>query len=246
MLSETAALNNIKLFRKVHLNEINETLELLSSIHTEAPPALAEAIELPQQDQPAEPSNPKENQSREAFKALMKTYAPSVDAFDDKLLQQKDDSERRDILLHLQHEYPEDAFDSSLSLPELRFELHRRRSLQEENEHIEFMQSILLVVLYGIEFINRKMQILNLNGWANHASKDLSKHQRTLKVLHLRYFKKRMSDPVAELGWALVGSMIVFHFSNTAAETPTASAGQKPAFSGNDISNVLKLFGQIF
>lgn len=190
----------------------------------------------------SEPRNVEgEAQTRNAFKNLMHTYAPSFE--EDRVeIQENETLKKRQIISHLEREYEDigPLDENSMSLPELKYELHRRRSLQEEQEHVEFMKSILLVALTAVEFVCKKMKIMKLDGWAKHAGKDMHKHERVLKVLHLRYFKKTMSDPVAELGWTLVGSMILYHFSTSSSEGSSESSG----LNGSDIGNLMRLAKQ--
>lgn len=156
-----------------------------------------------------------ETTPRQNFRELLKTYAPDVELGKYKTEDsQQRIREKKDLLFQLKREYPDETFEEDTSIEELRFECDKRRSFDEEKDHVEFMKSILLLVLNGIEFVNSKMKILELDGWSESVSKNMKSHEKVLKLLHVRYFKKTMSDPVAELGWTLVGSMVLFHFMN--------------------------------
>ena len=186
-----------------HNTNIESTIQLLeSSEHSEDEEEIVEIKPLENEDI--------SGQNRDFLK-LMETYAPSFEKGMTETIQ--DEQMEKQILTDQLDDERKNEYES-MSVPELRYELHKKQNLEAEEEHVEFMKSVLLMILTLIEFVNKKLKLMNLNGWSNHVSKDLKKHEKVLKLLHVRYFKKSFGDPVSELGWTLAGSMVLYHFSN--------------------------------
>lgn len=176
--------------------------------------------------------------------------------------EQEDVNEKKEILYHLMRDYGADnhgQWTIETPLHELKYELQKRKNAESEKDNIEFIKQIIVVVLHVIEFINKKVNILNLDGWATHVTQNLEKYHKSLRAIHLRYFRNHINDPITELGWMIIGSMVIFHIgqgksnSNTSASTNTNTNSEssnqysKPASqsSGFDISTVLNLLGKM-
>ena len=56
----------------------------------------------------------------------------------------------------------------------------KRKNAESEQDNIEFIKQIIVVVLHVIEFANKKIKILNLDGWASHVTSNLEKYHRSL------------------------------------------------------------------
>ena len=132
-------------------------------------------------------------------------------------VEKEDVQEKKEILYHLLRDYKEDnrgQWSMETPLYELKYELKKRKSEETELDNIAFIKQILVVVLHVVEFGNKKLGLLNLDGWANHVCNNLDQYKRSLRAIHLQYFRNRVSNPISELGWMIAGSMIMFHFSN--------------------------------
>lgn len=166
--------------------------------------------------------------------------------------EKEDVNEKKEILYHLMRDYgKENQGQWSLETPihELKYELKKRKNAESEQDNIEFIKQIIVVVLHVIEFANKKIKILNLDGWASHVTLNLEKYHRSLKAIHLRYFRNRINDPITELGWMIIGSMVIFHISNgkpasTGNANDTSRSGNQPS-GGLDIGSVLNLLGKL-
>ena len=71
--------------------------------------------------------------------------------------------------------------------------------------------------------------------------------------IHLRYFRNRISDPVTELGWMIIGSMVVFHLSQKVISPSDVQQSKEKAghpndnspFSGIDVSTIFNMFSKM-
>lgn len=142
----------------------------------------------------------------------------------------EDVHEKKEVLYHLLRDYKDDnrgQWSMNTPLYELKYELKKRKSEETELDNIAFIKQILVVVLHLVEFGNNKLGLLNLNGWANHVCSNLDQYKRSLRAIHLQYFRNRVSNPISELGWMIAGSMIMFHFTNANGSSP-AKANEQP------------------
>ena len=139
--------------------------------------------------------------------------------------------EKQEILFQLLKEYPcESQGQWSLKMPlfELKYELSRRQKLQEETDQLCLMKQGLKMILMAIEAANSKFgPFLELKGWANSVTSDMSKYDRCLKAIYRRYFRRKTTHPVYELAWLIVGSAIMWHIQHKIVGKPS---GYHPDF----------------
>lgn len=174
-----------------------------------------------------------------------------------KFKESEDMNEKKDILYQLIKDYGEESkglWTMNTPLHELKYELQKRKNMENEEDNVQFIRQIIVVVLHVIEFLNKKVNILKLDGWANHVIKNLDSYKKSLRAIHLRYFRNRISDPVTELGWMIIGSMIVFHLSQkviSPSDVQQTKERAKPGhpndspFSGIDVSTIFNLFSKM-
>ncbi len=171
--------------------------------------------------------------------------------------------EKQEILFQLLREYPDEAkgqWNIEVPLFELKYELKRRQAYQTEKDQIFFIKNLLKMVLIGIEYGNKKIgPILELEGWANSVTSNMSQFDRCITALYRRYFKKKSMDPLVEFVWLLLGSMIMWHIQskylggvpqqrNTRSPDIAPPPGQfsytrsAPSSSQMDLSSLFKMF----
>ena len=155
--------------------------------------------------------------------------------------------EKQEVLFQLLKDYPDERMHWSLRMPlfELKYELHRRQQLREEQEQVELMKDLLKLVLSGIEFANAKIfnNILELKGWSSAVTQDMSRYDRCLRALYQRYFRRKRMNPVLELLWLVAGSAVMWHVQRRflGQDPAAAAAGNASAPAGNFANN----FGDI-
>jgi hypothetical protein len=77
------------------------------------------------------------------------------------------------------------------------------------------MKEMMKMILTGIEIVNEKFgPILQLKGWAQSVTSDMSRYDRCLRALYHRYFRKKQMNPIMELMWLIVGSAAMWHMQN--------------------------------
>ena len=194
-------------------------------------------------DQVSTENTPGEKPQHSAFENIFSTF--NKDRTDK--LDKEDDNAKKEILYHLLRDYKEDnrgQWTMDTPLYELKYELKKRKNEETELDNIAFIKQILIVVLHLVEFLNSKLGILNLDGWASHVCQNLDDYKRSLRAIHLQYFRSRVSNPISELGWMIAGSMIMFHFSQ-APPTSTSGATKPKGKSKIDIGSVMNLVSRI-
>jgi hypothetical protein len=156
--------------------------------------------------------------------------------------------EKQELLFQLLKKYPEESkgqWSMSVPLFELKYELDRREQYRAEQDQILFMKELMKMILKGIEVANKKFgPFLELDGWSNSVTTDMSRYDRCMKALYHRYFKRKQMNPAMELMWLIVGSAIMWHLhskflggtSSTSTSTGTGKASETGTF--NNIHDI--------
>lgn len=150
--------------------------------------------------------------------------------------------EKQEILFQLLKTYPEESkgeqWTMRLPLFELKYELLRREQYREEQNQLQFMKEMLRIILTGAEIANKKFgPFLQLDGWANSVTRDMSRYDRAMKALYHRYFRKKQTNPIMELLWLIVGSAIMWHLSSRFLGNPSGSTSSTNNNNNNNNNN---------
>ena len=126
------------------------------------------------------------------------------------------------------------------SLDDMQYEVRRHMIHIEEINNMKMMRDGMRMICTGIEMLNGRMQILELNGWAADVCSDMSKYDPALSKLYRKYWRKSQSaSPEMEIATGVLMSMGMYHFKrklatrmfpgpNTAASSSaTASRNQR-------------------
>lgn len=98
-------------------------------------------------------------------------------------------------------------------LSDLRFEAKRHMMHIDEMHNVSTLKDAIRLGCTGIEMINRRFRIMNLDGWSQEFGRDLGKYDATLSRLYRKYWRRGVSQaPEMDLLVGLVTSMIMFHF----------------------------------
>ena len=126
--------------------------------------------------------------------------------------------EKQEILFTLLKTYSSESKGQwSIKMPlfELKYELMRREQFTQEQDQLAFMKDMMKMILTGIEVANESFgPFLKLEGWAKSVTGDMSRYDRCLRALYLRYFRKKQMNPILELLWLIVGSAIMWHLKS--------------------------------
>ena len=153
--------------------------------------------------------------------------------------------EKQEILFQLLKKYPEESkgqWSMAVPLFELKYELDRREQYRAEQDQILFMKELMKMILKGIEVANKKFgPFLELDGWSNSITTDMSRYDRCMKALYHRYFKRKQMNPAMELVWLIVGSAIMWHLHSKflgGTQASTNNTKVPPTQSFNNIHDI--------
>ena len=99
------------------------------------------------------------------------------------------------------------------SLDDMQFELKRLMLHVDETNNINMMRNTLQLACTGIEMLNTRMGVLDLQGWSEEVCRDMNKYDRSLGRIYRKYWRKSHSNnPEMDILLGLVGSAGTFHF----------------------------------
>ena len=101
----------------------------------------------------------------------------------------------------------------------------------EESNNIATMRDGMRMICTGVEMLNGRMRILDLDGWATDVCSDMSKYDSALGKLHRKYWRRsHSSSPEMEIATGLLMSMGMYHFKRklTSRIFPSANPTYRP------------------
>jgi hypothetical protein len=131
-------------------------------------------------------------------------------------------------------------------LQEMTFELEKQNSCINSANTVAFLRDGLKMTLTGVEMGNKKFgPFMSLDGWSDSICSDMSRYDSCLDKIVKTYWRKSNMNPVVELAFLIVGSMVSHHFKNkffgpsenkpvkpthsaAKSETPVVSTGGPP------------------
>ena len=126
-------------------------------------------------------------------------------------------------------------FTLSDSIGDLELELHTHVSNMNTKTTVGFMRDALKLIISGLEVGNARLgPFLDIQGWAANVTSDMSRYEPVLERIYKRYCRRQQMNPLVELGWLLIGSMLTWHFNNTLLAplrprpAPAAGSGSRP------------------
>lgn len=127
-----------------------------------------------------------------------------------EILYQFDRMERKGIKLPKK-------FTMANSLEEMKLELDRIKLDREVESSIRFQRQMLMTCVSGIEFLNNKFDPFDvrLDGWSEVVSENVGEYDDIFEELYHKYKGRGKLPPELRLLFALGGSAVMFHFSNS-------------------------------
>lgn len=126
------------------------------------------------------------------------------------------------------------AFTVHSDIRELRAELKRVKTELDLDSSIKFQRKVMMAVVSGIEFMNRKYSPfeLQLDGWPETVHSDLNSYDEVFEQLFFKYRGKVSAPPEIKLLMMVGGSAMMFHYTNTMMKampqmTPEAMQGMQ-------------------
>jgi hypothetical protein len=100
-------------------------------------------------------------------------------------------------------------------LQEMTFELEKQNSCINSANTVAFLRDGLKMTLTGVEMGNKKFgPFLSLDGWSDSICSDMSRYDSCLDKIVKTYWRKSNMNPIIELAFIIVGSMVSHHFKN--------------------------------
>lgn len=117
------------------------------------------------------------------------------------------------------------AFGPEDSMRSVELEFNRQRVAAEAKSGVVFMKQMLKMGLQGIEMGNNRFgPWLQLDGFAEEASKDDEKYDAPLERIYMRIFRHGQISPYIELAMLIGGSAFMCHLKNTMAKKAELAA----------------------
>lgn len=98
-------------------------------------------------------------------------------------------------------------------LEDMQYEVRRHMLHIEECNNMNMMRDGMRMICTGIEMVNGRMHLLELNGWASEVCADMSKYDPALSKLYRKYWRRtQSSSPEMEVAMGVLTSMGMYHF----------------------------------
>lgn len=96
----------------------------------------------------------------------------------------------------------------------IQWEIRKQLMLIDEGNSISFMKDAMRLGFSGIEALNGKVKLLELEGWAAQASSEMAGHKydNSLSKIYRKYWRRGSSSPEMEIAFGILGSMGSYHF----------------------------------
>ena len=115
-------------------------------------------------------------------------------------------------------------------IEDLTFEVQKHTLHQDEKANVNLMKDGLRLLCTGIELLNNRVGLLELDGWSSEACKDLDKHEANLCKLYRKYWRRQSSTPEVDIVTSMLASIGMYHFNkkmNKSAAKPQARYDSK-------------------
>ena len=101
-------------------------------------------------------------------------------------------------------------------LEDMLLEMRRHSLAQDEKSNVNMMRDGMRLLITGIEMVNNKIGILDLDGWSTEVCRDLNKHDANLARIYRKYWRRgNNNSPEMSIAMSLFGSMGMHHLRRT-------------------------------
>ena len=127
-------------------------------------------------------------------------------------------------------------------LDDMQFEVRRHMLHIDEMNNINMMRDGMRLMCSGFEMVNTQFGFLELEGWASEVTSDMDKYDNALGRIYRKYWRRTQLSAEYELLFAIMSSMVMFHFSKK-FYGGGASSAQQPNSGMPDPSMFANMFG---
>ena len=132
------------------------------------------------------------------------------------------------------------------SLEEIEFEYNTQKHAAEVEASVHFQQKILMAVVTGAEFLNKKFDPIGakLDGWSESVMDNITDYEEIFQKLHEKYSEKASMPPELQLLVTLVGSGFMFHLTNTLFKSALPGLGDVLKSNPDIMQNIMGAMGK--
>lgn len=107
-------------------------------------------------------------------------------------------------------------------------EMRRHSLAQDEKANVNMMRDGMRMFITGIEMLNNKIGLLDLDGWSTDVCRDLNKHDANLARIYRKYWRRgNNNSPEMSIALSLFGSMGMHHLRRTMSKNLVNKAQQR-------------------
>lgn len=115
-------------------------------------------------------------------------------------------------------------------LDDMVLEMRKATLRMDEKANVNMMRDGMRIVVTGIEVLNNRLGILDLDGWSSEVCRDLDKHDANFARIYRKYWKRSTSSsPEMDIAMSLVTSMGFHHMKKTMSKQMMGGGGRRPA-----------------
>ncbi len=118
-------------------------------------------------------------------------------------------------------------------LEEMQMEIRKIGTNMEEAQMVNMMRDMMRLGFAGIEFLNGKVGLLELDGWAESMATEMQKYDPALRKLYHKWWRRTSSSPEMEIIIGL-GTSLVMHHAKKKFENAAARRTARPPPSRRD------------
>ena len=120
-------------------------------------------------------------------------------------------------------------------LDDMQMELRKLNSNMDEMQMVNMMRDMMRLGFAGIEFMNSKLNLLQIDGWSEAISSEMHKYDPALRKLYQKWWRRSSTQPEVEILIGLGTSLIMHHAKNkmmrreTVPQHPRGARAQRAA-----------------
>ena len=126
------------------------------------------------------------------------------------------------------------------SIDDIEFELKRHLAHIEEDTTVKMLRDFMRIGCTGIELVNAKMGLLELDGWSAEVCADINRYDHAFAGLYKKYWRRSQSSPEMQIVMGLAGSVGLFHLKKKFLGGGGSSSGVTPTAGG--LANFANMF----
>ena len=112
------------------------------------------------------------------------------------------------------------------STSDMMLELRRLTLAMDETSNVTMMRDALRIAVTGIEVLNNRIGLLDLDGWSNEVCRDLNRYNAPLSRIYRKWWRRSTSvSPEADICMSLASSMGFYHMKRKMSKQMMSGLG---------------------